>query len=258
MNLTATPLSWNACLSALRLDRWMMGELAAEEAESIGNHVSGCATCSAAVAGMRGVREEVRALPLPPPLSRPAPRRWSPRVAAAGVTLALAASVLLVLRPDTSGTSPAPGGRLRSVADAPPDQAQRRKGAGLALSMYVQHGGEVRRAGPGESVAPGDAVRFAVSTPTPAFVAVLSLDPAGKASVYFPEGARAAQIAAGTEIPLPLGTRLDASTGEERLLGLFCTAPVELEPIRLALQQHQEGAALPSSCQGLRWSFVKR
>ena len=124
--------------------------------------------------------------------------------------------------------------------------------------MFVQHGGEVRRAGPGESVAPGDAVRFAVSTPSPAFVAVLSVDPAGRASIYFPEGPRAAHVAGGAEVPLPLGTRLDATTGEERLVGLFCSSPVELEPVRLALQKAPDAAPLPTDCQGLRWSFVKR
>lgn len=238
MNLTATPLSWNTCLSALRLDRWMMGELAAEDAETVGTHVSGCASCSAAVAGMRGVREEVRALPLPPRLL-PRPLRRRAPLAAAGLGVALAAGLVLMLRGGPAGT-------------------QRAKGTGLALTMFVQHGGEVRRAAPGESVAPGDAVRFAVSTPSPAFVAVLSLDPAGKAWVYFPQGPQAAEVPGGVEVPLPLGTRLDTTTGEERLLGLFCTRAVELEPIRLALQQSQNAAPLPTDCQGLRWSFVKR
>ena len=238
MNLTATPLSWNACLSALRLDRWMMGELGAADAEIVGTHVSACAACSAAVAGMRGVREEVRALPLPAALCRPAPRRRSSGVALGGLALALAASLVLVLR-------------------APP-ATERPKGNGLGLTMYVQHGDEVRRAAPGENVSPGDAVRFAVSTPVPAYVAVLSLDPAGKASVYFPQAPRAAQVPAGTEVPLPLGTRLDATTGEERLLGIFCGSAVELEPIRQALERGQDAAPLPADCQGLRWSFVKR
>jgi len=239
MNLATTPLSWNSCLSALRLDRWMMGELASTDAESVGTHVAACAACSTAVAGMRGVREEVRALPLPTVLVRPPVRRRLPRPAVAGLGLALAASLLLVVRSE--------------VGDR-----ERRKGPGVALAMYVQHGTEVRRAAPGETVSPGDAIRFAVSTPVPAFVAVLSLDPSGRASVYFPPGPRAVQVPAGTEVPLPLGTRLDETTGEERLLGLFCTTPVELEPIRLALQQAQDGAPLPTDCQGLRWSFVKR
>ena len=238
MNLTATPLSWNSCLSGLRLDRWMMGELAADDAGTVGTHVSGCAACSAAVAGMRGVREEVRALALPASLVPTPPRTRRPAAAIVAAGLALAAGVVLTLRPD----------RL----------VERRKGPPRALSMYVQHLGEVRRARPGESVAPGDAIRFAVSTPAPAFVAVLSLDPAGRAWVYFPEGARAAQVGAGSEVPLPLGTRLDSTTGEEQILGLFCSAPVELEPIRLALQQQRGALVLPPSCQGLRWSFVKR
>ena len=238
MNLATTPLSWNACLSALRLDRWMMGELDATEAETVGSHVGSCATCSTAVAGMRGVREEVRALPLPLSLVRPAPRRHVATGAVAGLGLALAASLVLVLRN--------------------PPATERPKGPGLGLAMYVQHGADVRRAAPGETVSPGDAVRFAVSMPSPAYVAVLSVDPAGKASVYFPQAAHAAQVPAGSEVPLPLGTRLDATTGEERLLGLFCASPVELEPIRQALERGQDGVSLPADCQGLRWSFVKR
>ncbi len=238
MNLATTPLSWNACVSALRLDRWMMGELGSADAETVGTHVSACAACSAAVAGMRGVREEVRALPLPPALGRPSPRRRVPAGAAIGIGLALAASLLLVLRSPPTG--------------------ERSKGAGFALTMYVQHGDEVRRAAPGERVSPGDAVRFAVSTPAPAYVAVLSLDPTGRASVYFPQGPRAAPVPAGTEVLLPLGTRLDPTTGEERLLGIFCASAVELEPIRQALEQGQDASPLPSDCQGLRWSFVKR
>ena len=240
MNLDATHLSWNACLSAFRLDRWMMGELAAPEAEHVGTHVSGCALCSTAVAGMRGVREEVRTLPLPAVLDRPPLPRRRRSIAVAGAGLALAASLLLVLRSEK------------------PASVERRKGSGLGLTMYVQHGERVRRAAPGETVSPGDAVRFAISTPTSAFVAVLSLDPLGRAWVYFPQQPRAVQIAAGTEVPLPIGTRLDASTGEERLLALFCNSPVELEPVRLALEQAQDAAPLPPDCQGLRWSFVKR
>jgi hypothetical protein len=238
MNLATTPLSWNACISALRLDRWMMGELGAADAETVGTHVSSCAACSTAVAGMRGVREEVRALPLPAAVGRPVPRRRVPGGAALGIGLALAASLVLVLRSAPS--------------------SERRKGRGLALAMYVQHGEEVRRAAPGETVAPGDAVRFAVSTPSPAYVAVLSLDPTGRASVYFPQGPRAALVTAGHEVPLPLGTRLDGSTGEERLLGIFCASAVELEPVRQSLEQGHGASPLPADCQGLRWSFVKR
>jgi hypothetical protein len=122
--------------------------------------------------------------------------------------------------------------------------------------MYVEHAGEVRRAGPGETIAPGDAVRFAVTAPAKAYVAVLSLDPKGHGSVYFPLGTRAEAVEPGAEVALPLGTRLDATVGEERIVGLFCSSPVDLEPLRLKLER---GISLaPDGCQVTRWSFVKR
>src|SRR2546422_342701 len=120
------------------------------------------------------------------------PRCWAARggwwtAAAAGAGIAAAASLLLILRP----------------------LGERLKGSGFALAMYVEHGGEVQRAGPGETVAAGDAVRFAVTAPQPAYLAVLSIDPLGKGSIYFPSGARAERVQAGVDVALPLGTRLD-------------------------------------------------
>jgi len=223
---------WPACCSALHLDRFLAGELDELGARRIQQHVLACSGCAGALQAMRAVRNE----PLPPlrvvPLS-PRARRW-PRAAAAGVAFAAAASLLLLVQ--------APGERV--------------KGPGLSLRMYVEHGGEVRPALPGEVVAPGDAVRFAVTTPAKTYVAVLSLDPAGRGSVYFPLGARAQAVEPGTEVALPLGTRLDATVGEERIMGLFCSSPVELEPLRIQLERG--GPLAPEGCQVTRWSFVKR
>jgi len=238
MNVASILPPWSACLSAFHLDRWMMGELAPTDAESVRSHVTTCAACSTAVAGMRGVREEMRALPLPIVLAAPPRRRWRPRAAAGALGLVLAACLVLGLRAQFPGA--------------------RSKGQGPALGMYVQHGGEVRRAGPGDLVAAGDAVRFSVTLPSPAYVAVLSIDPVGRASVYFPEGKLAAPVPAGTDVPLPLGTRLDDTLGEERLLALFCSTAIELEPVRLALQASRDAAPVPEGCQGARWRFVKR
>ena len=72
----------------------------------------------------------------------------------------------------------------------------------------------------------------------------------------FPLGSRAEAVAAGAELALPLGTRLDGTLGEERIVGLFCSSPVELEPVRLQLE-HGESIA-SEGCQVVRWSFVKR
>jgi anti-sigma factor RsiW len=228
--------AWRACLSALRLDRFLAGELPPRDADEVRAHLASCARCSEASAELRKGREE----PLPPLRANVVelrPRRRLPLLAA-GLGLAAAASLLVVLLP---------------VRITP---AERSKGSGHALAMFVQHGAKVRRAGPGEVVAAGDAVRFAVTTPQAAYVAVLSVDPAGRASVYFPLGARAEAVAAGREVPLPLGTRLDSTVGEERLVGLFCASPVELEPLRASLQAG--GASIPEGCQVSQWRFTKR
>jgi len=184
----------------LKLDRYLLGELAEVEAAGVRAHVAGCDACRAAL-------EAMRPEPLPPlrvvPLPLQRPRRW-PRIAAAAAGLAAAAGVLLVVQ--------RPAG-------------ERTKGPGFSLSMYVQHGGDVRLAAPGEQVAAGDAVRFAVSAPSATYVAVLSVDPRD-------------------------------SAGEERVVGLFCSSPVAIEPVRAALQRG--GDFVPDGCQVTRWSFTKR
>jgi hypothetical protein len=237
MTTSLTGAAWPACLSALRLDRWMAGELGAAESEKVRAHAAGCERCASAVEALRAARDGVT---LPPLRIVLAPARRKPRIRAAlamAAGLAAAAGLVLVLRTDAPG--------------------ERAKGAAIGLRMYVLHGGTVRQAAPGEAVAPGDAVRFAVTTPEPAFVAILSVDPAGRASIYFPEGARAAPVPAGNDEPLPLATRLDATVGEERVMGLFCDRPVELEPLRTELEAGG-GLAMPEGCKVTRWRFVKR
>ncbi len=236
MNASLANAAWPACLSALRLDRWMAGELGPAESDEVRAHTAGCERCASAVEALRAARN----VTLPPlAIARP-PARRAFRIRAfvtMAAGFAAAAGLVLVLR-----------------TEAP---AERTKGAGVGLGMYVLHGGAVRRAVPGEEVAPGDSVRFAVTTPEPAYVAVLSLDPAGRASIYFPEGTRAAPVAAGTGAPLPLATRLDGTVGEERVLGVFCDRPVELEPLRAGLEAGG-GGAIPEGCKVTRWRFVKR
>src|SRR3989442_7013614 len=224
--------AWDACSSALQFDQYLAGELDPPDAERFRAHVDDCARCTSALNELRsGAKERLpplRVVPFPPR------SRFPIRALAAVAGLAAAASLLLVVR--------SPGTRL--------------KGTGFTLGMYVEHQGEVRRAGPGETVAPGDAVRFAVSAPVDVFVAVLSLDANGHGSIYFPAGGPAERVQAGNDVALPLGTRLDATAGEERILGLFFASPVELEPLRLQLEPR--GSEIPDGCPVTRWSLVQR
>lgn len=260
MSTALATAAWPACRSALRLDRFLAGELPPAEADELRAHVDGCARCAAALAGLEAARDGARLPPLRAPVGDGAPvlrlsrRRRVLSVALGG--LAAAAGLALVLRGE------APSERLKGAG---PGQG------GAAWGAWVLHDGAVRRAGPGEVVAPGDALRFAVTAPAPGYVAVLSLDPAGRASVYFPAGARAEPVAPGAEgaeVALPLATRLDATLGEERLYALYCQAPVELEPVRAALEgagrleagaaPGGDAAAAPAGCQVTGWRFEKR
>jgi hypothetical protein len=237
MSTQLAKTQWPACFSALHVDRFLGGELDDADAEQFGAHLGGCARCSKAVAELSATRSEplppLRVAPLPLEMGRAeAPRRWT-RTA---LTFAAAAAA--------------------AIAFLPRARTERTKGSGYGLSLFVQHGGDVRRAALGEPIAAGDSVRFAVTAPQPAWVAVLSVDPRGHASAYFPLGARAEAVPAGAEVPLPIATRLDGTTGEEKILGLFCSSPVELAPVLAALQSGNP--LIPDGCQVTRWSFVKR
>jgi anti-sigma factor RsiW len=55
-----TPLlerAWPACLSALQLDRWLLGELKKTESELVRSHLSGCERCARTVEAMRTQRD---------------------------------------------------------------------------------------------------------------------------------------------------------------------------------------------------------
>jgi hypothetical protein len=245
MTMPLLERAWPACLSALQLDRWIVGELKQRESDLVQAHVSACESCARAVEAMRAQRDSaglprLRLLSIAPAISpigeRRSTRRWRVRAAAAAAGLAAAASLLLIV--------------------GPPHGGERIKGSGFALAMYVQHAGQVRRVGPGEAIAAGDAVRFTVTTPVQAYVAILSLDAKGRASVYYPVDATAQPLPAGEDMPLPLGTRLDDTVGEERVVGLFCSSPVPLEPLRARLEAGN--ASFPHECQVTQWTFVKR
>jgi hypothetical protein len=106
-------------------------------------------------------------------------------------------------------------------------------------------------------VAPGDTLQFTYVSERARHLAVLSLDGADRASVYFPDGARAAPIAAGRDVPLPRSTVLDEVLGPERLYGLFCEQPIALEPVRAQLERRR---ALPplDGCRVVQLAIEKR
>jgi hypothetical protein len=110
----------------------------------------------------------------------------------------------------------------------------------------------------GARVAPRDVLRFTYTTQDARHIAVLSLDGAGVASVYVPEGATTRLLPAGRGQALPDAIELDDTLGKETLFALFCTSQLELEPLRTKLEQAGAKAfAPPADCQLQRLTLVK-
>jgi anti-sigma factor RsiW len=224
-------------ITDLVLDEWLTGELSPEAHARADAHFAGCERCRDKRAAYQA--EHAAFLAQAPVLKRPvaalpkAPKPWSKLMMAGAGVLAAAAAALLML-PAAPGIEP-PG--------------TRRKG-GPSASFFIKHGERVTRGVSGATVQPGDALRFTYTSDAPVHLALLGLD-ARSASVYFPSGARAVRMAAGRDVALEFSVVLDDQLGEEHIHALFCSEPVELDPLRAQLQSTR-ALNLPASCTAQR------
>ena len=235
------------CLSGLRLDQLIATELEGEQLAEANQHLQVCVACAARLAHNQAFRARFQAAPPPlrravtEPASRPRFPRWSPRWSwVLTGTLAMAAAALAIV-PGLMETSP----QTRLKGDS-------------RLAFFVEKAGRVQRGTSGEVLYPGARVQFVYSHPRRSWLAVLSLDGAGKASVYFPQGDAAAEMPGGSDQRLPVSTILDEALGTERIFGLFCDAPTALAPIREMLARGQTEPAIPPGCRMSRLSWEKR
>ncbi|WP_437567167.1 DUF4384 domain-containing protein [Sorangium sp. So ce542] len=263
------------CPSDLRFDRLLAGELAAAEEQATRAHLDGCGRCAGRLAEIEAGRAAFLAAPPPlraPPAPRaaaPAVRRLRPRaLVPAGlrpralvpaVTAALGAAAVLAVALNV-GVQPPEEQRGDDRGARPPPAAQgaRIKGGSGRIGFYVARGDALAPGGPGEVVHPNDRLQFTYSTVDAGFFALLSVDGARKASVYFPAGDVAAPIQPGEQVPLPSSVVLDETLGAETVYGLFCETPVALEPLRAALEAAPERPPAPEGCRVDRVSLDKR
>jgi hypothetical protein len=239
----------DGCPSGLTLDRRLAGELEGSELAALDRHLESCLACASRLAQDEAFRERFQASP--PPLRRgPAagpvqgrPATLSRRRQTVAGALALAAAGLALAWGLPRLDRPDPGSRLKGNP---------------RLEFFVQRSGQVQRGKPGDVLAPGARVQFAYSHSGRFWLAVLSLDGAGKASIYFPDGDVAAEMPGGSNQALPVSTVLDEALGTERIYGLFCDAPVALGPIREMLARGQTEPSSPAGCRMLRLSWDKR
>jgi hypothetical protein len=229
------------CLSDLRIDMLLAGDLAAAEAGRAREHARTCPACAARVAAIeaaraanaRGGGPDIEALRRAAAVVAPARGRgaWRPSWIALGATLAagVAALVLVVRAPVPTETT-----RSKGRADA-------------HVGFFVEHGGDVRRGAPGERVSPGDRVRFTTTSVDPGrharHLAIIGVDAARVATVYFPAGGVPDDIAAGDDVALPRATLLDDTLGPETIYAFFCARPFAagaVDGARAALAAHPD------------------
>ncbi len=219
-----------ACLSDFALDRRLAGELDEQEEREARAHLETCDRCAGRFGELARERDAFRAEPVPPAFETPSRRKASrARLVAATSVLAMAAAILLFVR-------------FR------PGDGTRPKGDAVRLGFYVKHGESVRLGGSGEHVAPGDALRFVYTARRTRHLAILSVDGARHATVYYPSGGAAAPAPPGDEVALPVSTVLDDALGEETIYGVFCPDAFAVEPLRLALEVSPDHAPLAPGC----------
>jgi len=212
------------CPSDLALDRARAGEADEPERARVQRHVAGCPRCTA---HWQATDQAARALPPrrtggESPRPSPSPtagrgRPWPWRAPGRGAALALAAAAVWLIWP-RAGKGPAPSR----------EDALRSKGS-ARLGLFVKSGDRVRHGVDGEVVAPGDTLRFTVTATAERWVAVLSRDGGGTASLYVPVGSPGTPMVAvtpGHDVPLPGSLELDEVLGHEDLVGMFCDRPV--------------------------------
>jgi hypothetical protein len=243
----SAPFETSAHPTAMDFDRALLGLLPEDRQRALDEHVRGCARCAETQQTLQSRAAHFRAEVAPRTLPRvlaaadgPAARlsRWWSTAGAGRRWAWLATPVVaagLVLAVGTVG----PKGRRASVVDQEPDVSTKGR---PALRTFVRRGERVFAATSGEALAPGDAVRFVVEPRGHRYLLVVSVDGAGKVSVYHPfEGALSAPLGTDPRVELPGSIVLDRAPGPERVFALFSDAPLSAAAARESLERIAAG-----------------
>lgn len=208
-------------LTDLELERWLAEDLPAARRESATEadrrRLDELRTEHAALLDGLDIGAELRAIDQRVARAAPARRavRWPWLVSGGLFAAAAAAALLVVLRP-----SPGPGS----------DDDRRFKGGEVTLMVYAADAAGSRRLATGDTVVPGDEIRFDVMVPAAGYIAVVGIDGTGATTVYYPYGGSApAAIDPGTAGVLPGAIALDAAPGDERFYAVFAERPFVID-----------------------------
>ncbi|HEX7480709.1 MAG TPA: zf-HC2 domain-containing protein [Polyangiales bacterium] len=221
----------DACISGLAFDEWAAGELEAEIRAQLEAHLARCPRCLARNAELEAERASflsqapsfeaharLRAQQRGSSHARPKASTARTMGWSLGATALLAACAvaLMMLRPQ-------------------PELLTTRNKGGPQLGFFVKRAQRVTRGASGDTLQPGDLLRFAYSSGQGAYLAILGRDERA-ASLYYPTAsAEAAHVNAAQDRALNFSVQLDATLGGERIFGVFCPRAFETAPLTAAL-----------------------
>jgi hypothetical protein len=223
----------------LRLRRFRAGEIVGPEYDQIARHTNECAPCRSK---LRLLQDEQRQFEHDIPFERFAggveraarvPRVRPPRVWALSSAFALAAAAAVVVMVWPFGK---PVEMVHSRNQV--------KGGPAALMRIAAADNAQRTLQPTEATAlkPGERLRLGYSTPTPAYLAAVSIDDGGEVSALYPErGGSLAVAASNGTTYLPDSLELTGA-GRERIFLFLGDRPLDAASVSQALRQaHAQG-----------------
>ncbi len=168
-----------------------------------------------------------------------------------GGFVALAAAVLLVVRPFEPGAPGRPDGGFRA-----------RGGGYIDLTVHVHDGQVSRTVQHGASVRPGDKARFEILLARGGFVMVVGMDDSAEPYACWPqEEDPAAVYLPKSDVPvlLPTAVEFDETAGAEHLFALWCDHPFHLGDLSPAMTASlfASAATAPPGCSLARVDLIK-
>jgi len=160
--------------------------------------------------------------------------------------------VLVLLVPDGPGPADRSGVRTKGRA---------------SFSVLVNRGGPNLDARSKDVFYPGDRLRFLVSSPLPVHAAVFDIEARGTVVVFAPtEGRESLRVEAGKRVPLPGAVELDAASGTEVLVGVFCPESFDTSTAALTLQPWDRSEArlrhlvkqIGAGCHAQTFAMIKK
>ncbi|NMO15435.1 hypothetical protein HPC49_33740 [Pyxidicoccus fallax] len=215
-------------LSSLQLDALALDALPADARSAARAHLDACATCRARAEELASLRSHftVHVLPRTAPALR-RPPAWHSAWRWLVPLVAVTAGVLVMARPPKTDTEPEYGVK-----------------GGATLQLFAHRGERTWKVQEGESLAPGDQVRFRLDGGGLPYVLLVSVDGAGQVNTYHPfGGARSAPLSEGAQAEVPGSVVLDTAPGPERLFALFSREPLTFDSVAPALRELAAGGA---------------